>query len=270
MHMVWLAQREFPFRRTQDSQWHMLTCAILHKHVQVMKVTRLLRVDVKMENFLSAKTAEYTSEFCRTWLGCVYNPCHLCHFHCLQEEDDMGNPIGSAVECLAAQDDKPDPESLKATLRKLHNNLGHPSNRDLVRVLKNAGGTPAAIRAAEQFTCEICIQRQRPTPCLPTSAHQILDFNHRVGIDVKQVPGWLPNQQVKCLNIVDWASSFQVMCPFFEVETGPLIKKLFQEKWQSWAGSPVEVLMDPARTKSLSGFLRPVGTFRISSVEHSS
>lgn len=207
---------------------------------------------------LSAKTAEYTSEFCRTWLGCVYNPCHLCHFHCLQEEDDMGNPIGSAVECLAAQDDKPDPESLKATLRKLHNNLGHPSNRDLVRVLKNAGGTPAAIRAAEQFTCEICIQRQRPTPCLPTSAHQILDFNHRVGIDVKQVPGWLPNQQVKCLNIVDWASSFQVMCPFFEVETGPLIKKLFQEKWQSWAGSPVEVLMDPARTNLSAAFLDPL------------
>ena len=207
---------------------------------------------------LSSKTAEYTPEFCRTWLGCVYSPCHLCHFQCLQDDDDMGAPISSAVECLAASDDKADPESLKSTIRKLHNNLGHPSNRDLVRVLKNAGGTPAAIAAAEQFKCEICIQRQRPTPCLPTSAHQILDFNHRVGIDVKQVPGWLPNQQVKCLNIVDWASSFQVMCPFFEAETGPLIQRLFQEKWQSWAGPPVEVLLDPARTNLSAAFQDPL------------
>ena len=48
------------------------------------------------------------------------------------------------------------------------------------------------------------------------------------------------------------------MCPFFEAETGPLIHKLFQEKWQNWAGTPVEVLMDPARTNLSAAFLDPL------------
>jgi hypothetical protein len=85
-----------------------------------------------------------------------------------------------------------------------------------------------------------------------------VDFNHRVGLDVKKVPGWETNQVVSCLNVVDFASGFPMMHPFFEVETGELLRSLFQKGWQAWAGAPVEVMLDPARTNISSTFLDPL------------
>ena len=158
-----------------------------------------------------------------------------------------------SIECFAGKEVSV--EQIQLSIKKLHNNLGLPDQRNLVRVLKNAGASPQAIDLARKFKCEICQQRQRPTPCLPSSTHSIVDFNHRVGVDVKQLPGWNPNQKVKCLNIVDWASSFQVMVPFYEVETGQVIKTIFLERWASWAGFPTELLMDPARTNQSDTFV---------------
>ena len=48
------------------------------------------------------------------------------------------------------------------------------------------------------------------------------------------------------------------MFPFYEVETGDVLKDLFQKGWQSWAGAPVEVLLDPARTNLASSFVDPL------------
>ena len=52
------------------------------------------------------------------------------------------------------------------------------------------------------------------------------------------------------MNIVDYATSFQIMVPLFEQETSELLKKLFLETWQRWAGSPVEVVVDSAKTNT--------------------
>ena len=95
-------------------------------------------------------------------------------------------------EVLAAE--QASPEQIPGSLKKLHNNLGHPTNADLVMVLTNAGGWKETIVAARNFHCEICVQRQRPTLVIPVSAHQILDFGHRVGLDVKICQGAKPTK----------------------------------------------------------------------------
>lgn len=201
---------------------------------------------------LSSKTARYTPKFCRQWLSCVRPSLHLCHFADL--EDSTAVPS----EALVAEDLKD--EDVLSTLKRLHNNLGHPSDRDLSRVVKNAGGTSQAIRLASSFSqgCEVCKNRQRPTPCLPASINHATEFGQRVGFDVKQVPGWGVNQKVKCLNIVDYASSFQVMVPFFETETSEVLHQLFRDRWLAWAGPPVEVVVDPARTTTAMSVVDPL------------
>ena len=142
----------------------------------------------------------------------------------------------------------------------MHNNSGHPSDRDLLRILKNAGASNKAISLAADFEkqCTVCMQRKRPTPCLPVSPSQHLDFNHRIGLDVKLLPGWQTNQRVKCLNIVDYASNYQVMLPFYEVETAGVLRTLLREGWLRWAGPPVEVVMDPATTNMAESMISPL------------
>ena len=56
------------------------------------------------------------------------------------------------------------------------------------------------------------------------------DFNQRVGLDVKFLPGWKPNQRATALNIVDHATSYQLVVPFFETETSTVLRKLCLER----------------------------------------
>eukprot|EP00435_Cladocopium_sp_Y103_P064168 s612_g25.t2 len=209
---------------------------------------------------LSTKTARYTDGFVQTWYSCVRPEMQLCHFTCLQEPNVQTDL--SVAECCAAVSDvaMPADESpaedhvakVKSSLKRLHANLGHPSTRSLKRILKNAGASEQAMKLADQIeaSCDICQQRVRPTPALPAAPNHFQDFNARIGWDVKSLPGWRQNQRVKCLNIVDFASSYQVMIPFFEKERAELLKELYLKGWQHWAGVPVEVLVDPARTNT--------------------
>ena len=220
---------------------------------------------------LSVKTSRYTPQFCDHWLSCLRNDALLCQFSCLKENPQVKESCFTSTasesesvqpcrisEVLASEVDAPTDDQAKVELRKLHNNLGHPTNRDLVRILKNAGGSDQAVRLASEFRCDVCHNRQRPAPCLPASAHQLVDFNHRVGLDVKRVVGWQENQTVPCLNVVDYASGYQLMFPFYEVETGELLRDLFMRGWQQWAGAPVEVIVDPARTNLSGAFVDPL------------
>ena len=135
---------------------------------------------------LSVKTSRYTAEFCEAWLSCIRKEHQLCHFACLEEMSDLGSEVSDSrcvpacpgFEVIAADQDPPTDDQALIQLRKVHNNLGHPANRELVRVLKNAGGSDQAVRLASEFKCGVCHNRQRPAPSLPTSAHQIVDFNH--------------------------------------------------------------------------------------------
>ena len=135
----------------------------------------------------------------------------------------------SVAECCAAVSDvgASSEESLgqgqvskvKNNLRKLHNNLGHPSTRSPKKLLKNANASETALcffgRADRIELRHLTAACQTTLPAVPNHFH---DFNHRIGWDVKTLPGWKLNQTAKCLNIVDFASSYQVVLPFSERE----------------------------------------------------
>ena len=156
----------------------------------------------------------------------------------------------SVSEVLAARTElqSADEEQVKKALDKLHRNLGHPANHDLIRVLKHGQASELALRLAREHTCDFCRARIKPHVPLPARTHRATSFNEQVGIDVKYLPGWKPNQKIKALNIVDQASCFQQVIPFYEVETSALLRKLYSTHWVAWAGPPKELILDPAPT----------------------
>ena len=65
-----------------------------------------------------------------------------------------------------------------------------------------------------------------------------------------------------CINIVDYASSLQVMCPIFQKENAELIKGVLRDSWISWAGPPKVLELDPAKpnlSDALGGFCQSLG-----------
>ena len=127
----------------------------------------------------------------------------------------------------------------------------------MVRVLKHGQASEEAIRLARDLQCDFCTARQAPTAANPGKTSAVQEFNERIGLDVKYLPGWKPNQKVPALNCVDHASSFQLMLPFFETETAAVIRKLYLERWVQWAGPPKEIVIDPARTNLGKSMVEP-------------
>ena len=71
-------------------------------------------------------------------------------------------PPSNVFEALAMQEET-DPEKVKQSLIKLHRNLGHPSNLDLVRVLKHGQASDLAIKLARELSCDFCTARKAPS-----------------------------------------------------------------------------------------------------------
>ena len=85
-----------------------------------------------------------------------------------------------------------------------------------MRILKHGQASDRAIELARKLECDMCKSHTTPKPALPAQTHRISEFNQQIGIDVKLLPGWRPNQRIKAFNIVDTASGFQRVLPFFE------------------------------------------------------
>eukprot|EP00435_Cladocopium_sp_Y103_P016050 s2207_g4.t1 len=151
-------------------------------------------------------------------------------------------------QVLAVSEAKPTKEDLLPVIKKLHQNLGHPPNHDMVRILRHAQASSEAIEIARHFECEFCKSMAKPKVPLPAQPNRVHEFNHQIGIDVKNLKGWLPNQKIKALNIVDTASSFQRVIPFFQQETASVLRKLLADHWIAWTGAPKEIILDPAQT----------------------
>ncbi|CAJ1427490.1 unnamed protein product, partial [Effrenium voratum] len=148
---------------------------------------------------------------------------------------------------LMAQVKEEDDAHLKQSIRKLHLNLGHPTVGQLCRILKHGGASDRAIRLAREHQCDQCKASTQPTPANPAKADRVTTFNARVGLDVKYLTGWKVNQKVPALNIVDYASSYQMVIPLFQKENSELIRKTFLERWVCWAGMPEEIVVDPSK-----------------------
>ena len=132
-------------------------------------------------------------------------------------------------------------------LKRLHANLGHPSSKELVRILKHSGASEKAISRVSSMECSVCANQTRPTAPLPANATVATEFNEKVGIDVKYLPGWKPTQRIPCVNIVDYATSLQVMVPLPRAETGELLCDALRDRWLAWAGPPASLYLDPSQ-----------------------
>ena len=129
-----------------------------------------------------------------------------------------------------------------AMLRRIHQNLGHPPQRELIRHLRVGGASEAVIRGAEQMVCKTCEKSTRAK--LPKVAHPCvaLDFNEVIAIDVIWVDT-VESTGLPALNIVDIASTYQVVWPVKNTTSEELGNALVQA-WMSWAGSPRQIIAD--------------------------
>ena len=100
-----------------------------------------------------------------------------------------------------------------------------------------------------------CVRRSNGPRAHPAQVERVTEFNKRIGLDVKHLQGWKANRKIPAVNIVDYASSFQIMVPLqAPKESAELIRKALCEHWIAWAGRPSEIVVDPARANLSEAF----------------
>ena len=84
-----------------------------------------------------------------------------------------------------------------AQLMRVHRNLGHPSNKLYVKILREARAPESVIKVAEQLRCPICdrfAQAKPSRPANPQRARELgecvaIDFSYHTMPNGKKVPG---------------------------------------------------------------------------------
>eukprot|EP00913_Durusdinium_trenchii_P017481 g16427.t1 len=132
--------------------------------------------------------------------------------------------------------------TVASLLKRVHQNLGHPPNKELVKHLRIGGAPPAVVQAAEQLKCRTCEKSSKAKVQKISSPVVYLDFNEAIAADIL----WVDTIDAKnkpCLNIVDLASTYQVVVPLRSTKSEE-VAQAFINGWISWAGAPKHLLVD--------------------------
>ena len=162
--------------------------------------------------------------------------------HVTEDEGDSASrqqPKLGASGITFGETVKPD---VASTLRRLHQNLGHPSVSDLVRHLRLAGGSSEILKAAKSLRCETCLRCQGPRSPKPSSEPRLLEFGDVVGVDMMFAYD-IEKKKHKLLSIVDFASSYQLVIKVPN-QTGETLEKTFLKHWVQIFGAPKTITLD--------------------------
>ncbi|CAE7236343.1 Faim2, partial [Symbiodinium sp. KB8] len=146
------------------------------------------------------------------------------------------------------------------TLRRLHQNLGHPSNADLTRHLRLAGASEEVLKGSRSLTCETCRRCSGPKSPKPASEPKLLEFNDVVAVDMF-FSFDIDKNKHKLLSMIDCASSYHVVVKVPN-QTGDTLEKTFLKHWIQVFGAPKIISLD-LETGIQDAFSRLSDWFRI-------
>ena len=126
-------------------------------------------------------------------------------------------------------------------LKKLHNNLGHPTAERLSKHLETQGANEDMIQGAKDYLCSSCAERRPPALNPAGTLKEARDFGERISIDAFE---WVSKTGYKgyVIHIIDEATQFHMGKR--SLRGSVQAQQVFRDMWQNWAGSPKEMMFD--------------------------
>ncbi|CAK0794430.1 unnamed protein product, partial [Prorocentrum cordatum] len=153
----------------------------------------------------------------------------------------------------APKDEKSTDPHVKQQVEKIHENMGHCSNENLVMVLKYGKARQAFIEAAQKLECPSCEANKRPKLAKPSKAPTTYQFNDVIGMDIFFVLGPENTTKVPMLNIACHGTGHQVVIPL-PSRHGPQIRRHYRAFWKRVYGVPRMIAIDGEKGFSAGEF----------------
>ena len=155
----------------------------------------------------------------------------------------QGNESSSSrgASAINFRDPQPRPE-VASSLRRLHQNLGHPAVSDLTRHLRLAGAGPEVVAAAKNMTCEVCRRAQQGKSPKPATLPTTTSFNEIIGVDAFTVYD-CQGKKLEMFSIYDYGTSYHIVgeLPGHSTEA---MEQALCDLWTKVFGPPRTILVD--------------------------
>lgn len=145
------------------------------------------------------------------------------------------------------------PQAIRQMILKAHVNLGHPSKEKLQELFRQQGYDFNIVEGISDLACSTCLMHSKPKSSRPGAIHVPMDFNDRISIDGLK----FTNQQGQVfhiLHVIDLSTNFHTAVIAPSRTTESTIVALIQT-WLSWAGAPIEIVMDSATELNSEEFM---------------
>jgi len=175
-----------------------------------------------------------------------------------ENEDD---PVGPDSQPVMAEDEATEMEKKiwEAKLSRLHRAAGHPTSRNMARMLSDAQCPRWKVRMAMDFKCPIC-EESKPggsssKQIPPGSLRPLPSAWEHVGVDVGEwtLPG--QDKKIKFLLMMDMATRFKVTEPLFvykhgetKVESADDMIRVMTLRWLQDKPRPKAIIPDNAKS----------------------
>ena len=173
--------------------------------------------------------------------------------------DEVDYPDDPAVQRGVLQRlQEQDRQAAKRTIMRLHRNLGHPTKKELIRLLKSKNASEQLLQAAEEHECGFCELHRRPSGVPASSMPKDVGFNDRVQMDTLwiHVPGLKHKQPVLMMSD---AVTRLIAARHLQAETSQEFVRQIEQAWINFFG-PMKVLQVDEHRAWSSDYIREWAT----------
>ena len=175
------------------------------------------------------------------------------HSSCAETEREC-ELVREEKEVFAVEELKQENEQkLVESLRRCHNNRGHPSKERFIHMLRSANASPQAIKLAKSLKCSVCESMSPPVSDNVSKHRRAEVFNEQIMMDTFDLP-LQQGKKVVMLNICDEGTGTQLCVPLWKGKKAAQVRDAQLHNWKRWAGVPTRVLTGGGRSSmGLSG-----------------
>ncbi|CAE7751606.1 RE1 [Symbiodinium sp. CCMP2592] len=146
------------------------------------------------------------------------------------------------AEAISFEKGKALSPEVRSSLKRLHQNMGHPSNLDLARHLRLAGADATVVEACKRLRCQVCHRNQRGASAKPATLPNLLDFNQLVAVDAFYVYD-CDGEKVELMMIVDVGTGF-ISAGVLQGHSASTMESSFCTIWSNTFGAPGTMIVD--------------------------
>ena len=139
------------------------------------------------------------------------------------------------------------PSSEKEVGQNIHNNCGHPSKEDFLRVLRLSRAWPEVLDyVRREFECPACAAKGHLSkPGLPAALPRTIRFNETLGVDLFEIESPDGSKIVFC-SMMCWDTLYQLCIPVLD-KTAGTVAKCIAGRWIQYFGPPMLVIADQGK-----------------------